>query len=68
MTSPDSEAIQVNVEDVIANLTSRIAADAHEIAGLRALAKQQAAEIARLGRVNAALRDDDEQLDGSASS
>jgi hypothetical protein len=64
MTAPD--AVQVDVADVIDGLTNRIAADAHEIAGLRALVKQQAAELARLNRVNEALQDDIANNDGVA--
>lgn len=64
MTAPD--AVQVDVHEVIAGLTARIGNDAHEIAGLRALVRQQGAEIARLERVVTALQDQQANDDGVA--
>jgi hypothetical protein len=64
MTAPD--AVQVDVTDVIGHLTARIGADAHEIAGLRALIKQQGAELIRLERVNEALQSELANADGVA--
>lgn len=67
MTAPtNTEAIQVDVADVIDNLTNRIKDDAHQIAGLRALAKYQGGEIARLERVVTSLQDDLANNDGVA--